>query len=299
MQSLVINLPHVLNSLTLRGVVQGFINQCQAGLPNELVIDFTYLGFIEPAGVTFLSNFVHWLNHQNTKCMFRNFDKPTRAIRFLDDSLFFHMHLGKKNNIYASPRLTTQHLRRVGHSESHSFIAQTLAPWLATTMQCSTASVYPFQACLSEIFNNIADHTERDNGCIFAQHFPNNREVKISVADFGRGIPYNVKTVLPELNDNDAIIQAVELEFSTKSTPRNRGIGLDYLLQTVVGVNQGEVTISSLGGNVKFIPGGLGGETYRVVSSGIAGFCPGTTIDILLKADNVIYVEDETEDLEW
>lgn len=299
MQSITISLPYTLNSFTLRGVVQDFVNRCQDGMPGEVFIDFAYLGFIEPAGVTFLSNFVHWLNYNNTRCIFRGFEGHSAALRFLDDSLFFDMHIGRKINIYASPRTTTQHLRRVGHSESHSFIDMTLAPWLASAMQCTTASVHPFQACLSEIFNNISDHTERDNGGIFAQHFPNNREVKISIADFGRGIPHNVRTVAPMLDDNAAIMQAVELEFSTKSTPRNRGIGLDYLLQTVVGVNRGEVTISSLGGSVKFVPPHLAGAAYHAMPSGVVGFCPGTTIDILLKADNVISVEDEQEDLEW
>jgi len=299
MQSVTICLPYTLNSFTLRGVVQVFINRCQQGLPSEVIIDFVYLGFIEPAGVTFLSNFVHWLHHKETKCLFKNYDKYSPALRFLDDSLFFEMHMGKKVNIYSNPRQTTQHLRRVGHSQSHSFINMTLAPWLASTMQATNSSVYPFQACLSEIFNNIADHTERDNGSIFAQNFPKKREVKISIADFGCGIPHNVRTIAPSLTDNEAIIQAVELEFSTRSTPRNRGIGLDYLLQTVVGVNGGEVTICSLGGSVKFIPAQVGGAVYQVVPSAIHGFCPGTTIDMLLKADNIIFVEDRSEDLEW
>lgn len=43
------------------------------------------------------------------------------------------------------------------------------------------------------MLNNIKDHTEFDIGSIFAQHFPNKKEVVISVSDFGLGIPDKVR----------------------------------------------------------------------------------------------------------
>ncbi|GJD85756.1 hypothetical protein [Methylobacterium haplocladii] len=289
-------LPATLNTFTLRGVISDFVDKCQNGLPDKVIIDFGFLGFIHPSGVTFLSNFVHWLHHRGLRCDFYQHTRNGQAHRFLDDSLFFEQHLGNKLNVYRGPRRTTQHLRRVEHAESHYFIRGTLGPWLADALNTNNASLYPFQVCLSEIFNNIQDHSDRDNGSIFAQHFPNINLVRIAIADFGRGIPHNVANVVPDISHNEAIIKAVEAGFSTKSTPRNRGAGLDYLLQTVVGTNGGEVTISSFNGMVRFLPMGGGCRPTPVLT---AGFCPGTTIDIELRTDTIIPVEDEPEDLEW
>lgn len=296
MSEITIALPYSLNTDALRGVVQDFINRCGETLPAQVILDFHFLGFIEPAGITFLSNFVYWLHHKSIKCGFVNYNRPAACIAFLDDSLFFEQHLGKKVYPYSSPRGTTQHLRRVEHSESHSFIQMKLTPWLASTLGISKASLHPFQACLSEIFINIQDHSSRENGSIFAQHFPNLKRVKIAIADFGVGIPSNVEKVVRGLTDNQAIAKAVEVDFSTRSTPRNRGIGLDFLLQTVVCMNGGEVTISSFNGMVRFSPWEGG---YQIIPSQVPGFCPGTTIDIVLRTDTITFVDDEPEDLAW
>jgi signal transduction histidine kinase len=122
-----------------------------------------------------------------------------------------------------------------------------LIPWLATRINITQASLYPIKACLSEIFNNIKDHTRYDIGSIFVQHFPNENRVLIAVSDFGIGIPETVRKVVQSLSDSDAIIQAVQDGFTSNSTAGNKGIGLDYLLKTVVLHHGGKATIYSLG----------------------------------------------------
>jgi hypothetical protein len=98
------------------------------------------------------------------------------------------------------------------------------------------------------------------------------------------------------LSDGAAIIQAVKEGFTSKSTPGNAGLGLDYLLKTVVGTNNGTVTIYSLGGIVKFQK--KNGRICPTLAQKV-GFCPGTTIDINLRTDMLEWVPQEREELEW
>lgn len=277
MSDLRLRLPYRLDCDNLCQFVGRFEDACPNGLPSTLVIDFRDLGWIEPEGVTFLSNFVQWLAERQVKTFFENHRTANGPLRFLDDSLFFEQHTGKKVNSLAAPRSTTIPLVKVQHDESHPLLRNKLVPWLASTLGVTKASLGGFQVCLSEIFNNIKDHTATDTGSMFVQHFPNGKfprgaRVSVAIADFGRGIPTAVRGVLPNLDDTDAIIKAVEAGFTTKSTARNQGQGLDYLLQTVVGANEGKVRISSLSGHVLFYNHG---NAVRHQKLTVNGFCPG------------------------
>src|SRR5262249_23929553 len=155
----------------------------------------------------------------------------------------------------------------------------TLLGWLAERLQITRPSLYIVKACISELFNNIEDHTQYDIGSIFVQHFPNEKRVTVSVSDFGLGIPDSVRKKLPKLDDPAAIMKAVEEGFTTKSKPTNKGVGLDYLLRTVVLANGGQVTIYSQKGIVEFNKTGAAITPFAFKD---VGFCPGTTIDIRL-----------------
>ena len=183
---------------------------------------------------------------------------------------------------------------RIAHENSHDWLEHDLLPWLSNRLSLTPASLYRFKNCVAELFNNIQDHTQYDIGTICAQHFPNEARVYISLSDMGLGIPERVRTKVPGLSDAAAIIQAVQAGFTTKSVPSNQGIGLDYLLQTVRG-NGGTVSIYSLNSIVRF--GSLPQVDPVIVPN--VGFCPGTTIDIVLRTDTIKNLPDEREDLEW
>jgi hypothetical protein len=298
MPQMLLSLPSTLDGVSLCRFVDGFIRGCEGGvIPTEVVINFSALSFVKPAGVTFLRNFISWLRKKNVTVFFSNHENiGNRAIKFLDDSLFFESHLGMRISEHSSPRDTTRPLVSIHHRESHQWLRQNLVPWLAGRLATREGTLYRFQVCVSEIFNNIQDHTDLDIGSIFAQHFPNMNRVNIAVADFGRGIPESVRQVCPGLTDVQAIEKAVQRGFTTKGVPTNRGEGLDFLLETVVKSNGGSVTIFSLGGAVKFYRSGT-----EVVGYGFSdlGFCPGTTIDIELRTDTIFDLDDEEEDLQW
>jgi hypothetical protein len=213
MPELELALPYELNGITLRRVTQALIDGCPNGLPNNVFINFAGLGFIKPAGVTFLSNLIMWLASKNVAVRFTGHDRNTGVLRFLDDSLFFEKHLGAKLTQWATPRSTTRPLVHAHHGQSQDEIRNRFVPWLSNRLSISKASLHDFQVCLLELFNNIQDHSSLEIGCLFAQHFPNMNQVGVAIADFGIGIPSAVRRIHPELR----AVQRSQQTFSASS----------------------------------------------------------------------------------
>jgi anti-sigma regulatory factor (Ser/Thr protein kinase) len=84
-------------------------------------------------------------------------------------------------------------LRKISCAESHGWLDQRAFPWLAAKLQVSTASIAEFKTCVREIFTNIQDHSTEDIGCIHIQFYPNEHRIRISVSDFGIGIPDEIR----------------------------------------------------------------------------------------------------------
>jgi anti-sigma regulatory factor (Ser/Thr protein kinase) len=265
-------------------------------LPEEVNFDFHQLRFVRPSGVVFLSNLANFLLRNDCRVKFSGMNPNSEPIRFLDDSLFFEQHMGHKLNEFARPRETTQPLIQVRHTESHSWIRNTFIPWLSSCSGIAPHDLSELATCLGELFNNIVDHTEFDVGCIFAQWYPQEERVIVSIADFGSGIPATVARVCNGLTDNDAIAKAFEEEFTSKSTPRNRGIGLSFLLQNVVEILNGRLDVSSAHGAVIFQK--VGNSLEVVPYKGI-GYCPGTLIDLEFDTSAIERTHGELEDIEW
>jgi anti-sigma regulatory factor (Ser/Thr protein kinase) len=292
----VIKLPRYLEGSRLSELAPQIEAAAGGRIPDQLSIDFSGLEFIKPCGVVFLSNLVHWLAIKSCKVVFVECSTRTQPISYLDDSLFFEQHLGRKLNEAASPRSTTRPLIKIAQPESHAWLDTNLVPWLAARLGITRASVGPFRASISELFNNIKDHTKLDIGSIFVQHFPRIDRIEIAVSDFGQGIPASIRAKLPDLTDGQAIRKAVEEGFTTQSLPTNRGAGLDYLLRVVVLGNGGSVTIYSGRGIVRFDRSGDHIAAHELPG---VGFCPGTTIEIHLRTDTIEVLPSEEEELEW
>jgi anti-anti-sigma regulatory factor len=266
-------------------------------VPRELSIDFSRLHFITPAGVTYLGNLTQWLEVRGRHVRLINHDDRTKqAIQYLDDCGFFLSVEGLPIRAAAKLRPTTLPLERIKPENSHHWLQSRLMPWLTPTLGIGRASLYPLEMCIQELIQNIREHSGRDAGSIFVQHFPARREVVVSIADFGRGIPETVRFVEPGLNDAQTIVRALQHGFSSKSKPARRGAGLDLLIETVVRTNRGKVDIFSGGGHVAAF---RDGDTVRLSAVPGAGFCPGVTFDISLRTDTIEIIDDQPEALEW
>ena len=168
-----IAIPRNFKGATLSRLAEDIAAGCpDEGWPPLLELDFQNLGFIRPAGVVFLSNLLWWLQQQGTSVHLVNANRDVAVLCYLDDSLFFEQHCGEKFWVNSSPRSTTIPLQRIAHSHSHAWLEHNLLPWLARNIGFTQASFYDLKSCLSELFNNIKDHTRFEIGSIFVQHYP-------------------------------------------------------------------------------------------------------------------------------
>lgn len=269
-------------------------------IPSKVNIDFSRLKFIEPPGVAFLANATRWFFNKGCEVTFSGTDVTLHAIRYLDDSQFFAEHLGEKLHVESSCRPTTIPIKNLTQTDAHSWLEFDFIPWLMEKSGLSKASLAEVRTCIKEIINNISDHTEFDEGCIFAQWYPNKEEIKFSIADFGCGIRSTVERILYEPSDQQAIIWACQDGTSSKSLPSNRGAGLFMLIQNIVENFKGTVTITSGRGRVAYRNND--GKIYVDPVQGVpgkgVGYCLGTSIDVVLQTQNIPHAEEE-EDFEW
>src|SRR5690606_26789301 len=151
-----------------------------------------------------------------------------------------------QQNLTRSPsrRPTTLPLMLVAYEESYQWLER-FTFWLSNQIGITTESLVNIRMCVGEIFNNINDHAREKIGCIFAQHYPKRKEIKIAISDFGIGIPDNIRRISPSLQDHEAIEMASNEGVTSKTSPRNLGAGLHTLIENVVNDNGGSVYIHS------------------------------------------------------
>jgi hypothetical protein len=145
---------------------------------------------------------------------------------------------------------------------------------------------------MSEIFVNAFDHSETPLGVYSCgQHFPSRRELMLAVADFGVGIPSNVRFHRSEALDGAETMRwAFTRGHSTKPQSQwPRGMGLD-LLKEFVRVNCGRLEIYSHDGYARI---DSSGETYE----NLPVFFEGTLAQIILLCDNSLYSLSNESDL--
>ena len=288
-----VNLPRQFTAQNLFPFIKEEFGTFQ-NVPNQVDFDFSRVNFVLPSGIAFLSNLSRFLLRNGCDVFYSNMNVRTPAIRFMDDALFFEQHMGKKLDPNSRPRRTTVPLIEIQRCESSVWLETQFLPWFSDCSNIPWHDLAELKTCLSELFNNIEDHTNYDVGSIFAQWYPQKERVQIAIADFGAGIPETVRTKCPELNDNQAIIMAFEDTFSTQSTPQNRGVGLYNLWQNVVQNMGGCVKIHSAGGAVKFENIG---NFLRTVPYAANGYCSGTLIELEFDTSSIEITEGETEDL--
>lgn len=291
-----IYLPPQFQGGTMTRLVDAISNGAGSRLPNEVCFDFSRLKFIRPAGACFLSNMAHWLMSRGVRVSFAGCDPSSGPVRYLDDSLFFEQHTGKKLLSDARPRSTTLPLQRIAHASSLMWLEHTFIPWLSRESGLQPGALGEIKVCVAELFNNILDHSQLDHGSAFIQHFPKEKRVTIAVSDFGRGIPETVRRVRAGVSDRDAIVLASQEGFTSKSNARNMGTGLSYLMTVATGLCRGDVTIYSLGGMVKFAA--VDGVIRPRALPG-TGFCPGTMVEINVSTEFIPDYGDDRGELEW
>lgn len=286
--------------LAVGGWLDHFLRELDAAImtapAGRFELDFSDVGFADPAGVVTLANACDFLRTKGFHPVVQTPLPFGEGIRYLQDSRFFEL-LADPNAIELTPgRSTTFPLTRVRHDQAYDLLANRFSPWLSGCLNISNASLEQLRMCLGELFNNISDHADVPTGFFFAQHFPKIHRVNIALADFGVGIPSRVRKELPQLDEAQALAKAFEEGFSTKTTPRNRGAGLDWLKRYVIETNGGMVSVYSHSGRLIAAHNVSGTEFKHYLGQ---GHFPGVLYYIVLRTDTIEPVEETREELEW
>lgn len=267
-------------------------------------IDFNLSGitFINPAGMTAFLNLCYWLSRtENVSASFLHISEKENKIprnksvmAYMADSGFFKLFTNN-DNLYKVPQLrtTTLPMKLLFVKESYGWKKGELKYWLQRTTQ-TESEFSNVQVAIDEIFNNISDHSMKDNGCVFAQFYPRNREIIISISDFGIGIPNSVRPMYPELEDYELLEKATEEGVSMRSSPGNRGAGLNNIIRSLTNCGIGTVYIHSNYGIIEYK------DKQIVTRQESEGYYPGTFFEIRIDIDNPeLYENDEEEEFEW
>ncbi|WP_289042269.1 ATP-binding protein [uncultured Zobellia sp.] len=152
----------------------------------------------------------------------------------------------------------------------------------------------PMSSNMDEVFNNIFDHSKSQvTGYIITQYYPKNNKISFSVCDFGVGIPASIENA--DLDNDEkyedwkAILKSLEKGFSIKSTPRNRGFGLNNLLELTESSNGVLQIISNDGLVLK-----EAGEMYK--AGNVAFDFNGTLVKVEIDL-NTFEEKDETDEI--
>lgn len=142
-----------------------------------------------------------------------------------------------------------------------------------------------------EIYTNAFEHSKTQIGVFTCgQYFFRNKDLILSVIDFGSGIPHNVRAFLLEQTDDYRISNisgenclkwAIQRGNTTGSGGVARGLGLD-LLKEFVALNKGKLEIYSNDGYVLI---NHKGENYQKINHNFNG----TIIHITLQCDEKNY----------
>lgn len=297
---LTVDIPSRFNRTTMYDFIDSVITDDMKPKDNEVTFSFNNLTFIEPSGVTILSNLIEWLNQRDVNVILsypKNSNRePTKGIKYLDDSNFFKHYLGKEITENANVRNTTIPIKLITYDQSYMWLEQNFIIWLSSRLNIKPDNFIDIIMSFGEIFNNIRDHANEKTGCIFAQHYPNKNQINISISDFGIGIPDTIRREYPWLDDEESLLKAIEEGVTSKSTPKNRGAGLKTLLENVVVNYGGTVQIRSYSGILSVNKGE--DNEFVLHSKIIEQKYPGTFIEIILNTSNFVELNDE-EEFEW
>lgn len=293
-------LPYCFDRNSMYSFISEIIHENNLPKSDSIDLSFERLRFIKPSGITILHNIIQWLLRQNVRVIFITPNNPEQftvkhPIRFLDDTGFFHLYLGKKLISASGLRDTTIPLKNVTCEESYVWLENTVIVWLMNCLGYTNSTGFSgVKTCIGEIFNNIKDHSGENIGCAFAQYYPQHKNIEIAISDFGVGIPCRMRERYHFENDAQALELAIKEGYTTQSYPGNRGAGLDHLIKIVVENFRGSVYIHSNKGIINCLPeNGL-----NISSENTRWFYPGTLILIKFRTD-YIYEEPYEEDFSW
>ena len=246
----------------------------------DVLFDCGDMSFVCPMGVNILALLIQSLSRQVSRKIFFTPPNNNSCGNYLDNQGFYKEFDIQNNIITVAPLNTTVGLRRIKNFEP--LYLEEIALWLNRNSDLPQEAINDaVKITLSEIINNVIDHSQSPIGCyVSAQAYPGEQNLMLSVADLGIGFLGTLHARYKNLkNDKEAIALAVQSGVSAKSRGGNAGAGLD-ILSDFLGRYAGDFKIISMDGVWHQSPDGIVNDT-------IPFSFPGTCITIILNNQKI------------
>jgi hypothetical protein len=253
----------------------------------DVQFDFTGCGFLRQNAVAFLGGLARLIEYRGGR------------VTFAWDTLHGDVGANLAQNgfmqTFGGPRESWMGnsipFRHDPLQDAHEFENYLTRLWLGRGwVNVSPALASAIVGNMAEIYLNAFEHGQSPIG-VFAcgQHFPKNRELNLTIVDFGVGIPSNVRLFkTPDFQPEQlSAASCVEWAFQNGTSTKQgdsaepRGLGLD-LLHDFVRQNGGRLEMFSHEGYALIADGNISFADRRQ-------FFEGTLVNISLKCDESYY----------
>ncbi len=292
-----------ITTTTKKSIWSGFVNKYRynesyvaANNVDSILIDFSGCSFLEPFYLVSLACLLEEYYLNNIKIKFIE-GGNIELTEFLSAVNFFtYWTANREVNNYIPARInTTLSLWKISQEMISGYASQAQKYFEGNYLH--NKNLLPLATALSELFLNISDHSKSNiSGFCLTQYYPNVGKIKFAVCDFGIGIPSSINNYLisknqASVNDTDCLLKAFEFSFTTQSTPRNRGFGLDTI-KTIIQSNNGMLRVISNSACYVIENGII--QCYSIKESFI-----GTHFELVLDVKNLTDKSEELEDFDF
>lgn len=255
----------------------------EAGDGAEVSFDFSRCDFLRPNAVAFLGGLARMIEHRGGKARFHIGTMRGRVQANLLQNGFAHA-MGAdipswQGNAIPYQEHLTQDKNKIIESLKRDWLGR---GWISVSAELANQ----IAGKTWEIFANAFEHSKTPVGVYSCgQYLPQRRELLLAVADFGVGIPSNVRIYLgcPEMPACDTLRWAFTGGHTTQPLQTYpRGLGLEFLKDFVQKAN-GVMRVFSHDGRARI---DHRGETYENSES----FFEGTLVQIRLLCDDKHYM---------
>lgn len=247
----------------------------------EIIFDFSKCWFLRPNAVAFLGGLIRLIQNQGGTITFRWDTLHQNVRRNLEQNGFMYF-FGEDKEPWQGNSIPYREDR---YQDNDSLVDYLAEQWLGRDwIHIGQILRSVIVSTTWEIYANAFEHGQTEIGVFSCgQHYPNLGELKLTVVDFGVGIPHNVRNFQrnPHLPADKALKWAFQPGTTTRKGNVTGGIGLESL-KRFVQINQGKLEIFSHDGYVII---DKQQETYNNLSS----FFGGTLVNITLSCDESYY----------
>jgi anti-sigma regulatory factor (Ser/Thr protein kinase) len=191
---------------------------------------------------------------------------------------------------------TAMPIKRVNLETMYSYI---LATEEYLKSRCPGKDLQMLQVCLSELINNVYDHSQSSiDAYVFCEFYPSSNSIILVVSDLGIGVPSAVNSYRKEngqepLSSEECLKWAIKENSTTQSIPQNRGKGLDTL-DSFIKSNHSQWQV--LTGDVSMLSAP---EEVTFEKNPISGFV-GTIVQLFVYVSNLPdIVAEEDSEMDW